>query len=28
MNDRLELTPAQMRSLGHRVADLITDHYI
>jgi aromatic-L-amino-acid/L-tryptophan decarboxylase len=28
MNDRLELTPAQMRALGHRVADLITDHYI
>jgi glutamate/tyrosine decarboxylase-like PLP-dependent enzyme len=27
MNDRLDLPPAQMRALGHRVVDLMIDHY-
>jgi aromatic-L-amino-acid/L-tryptophan decarboxylase len=27
MNDKLELSPAQMRELGYRVVDLIADHF-
>jgi aromatic-L-amino-acid/L-tryptophan decarboxylase len=27
MNDNLELSPDEMRALGHRVADLIADHF-
>ena len=27
MNDKLELSPAQMRELGYRVVDLIVDHF-
>jgi len=27
MNSNLELSPDEMRALGHRVADLIADHF-
>lgn len=27
MNDKLELSPAEMRALGYRVVDLIADHF-
>ncbi len=27
MNEKLELSPEEMRALGHRVADMIADHY-
>ena len=27
MNEKLELSPAEMRALGYRVVDLIADHF-